>query len=77
MIIKYYLGIVTRNNFNSLYILVLFDIWVDINDFSISFISEKETWFTTAGIHFKVRAIIRCTDSSLPVIVAEISRLRD
>lgn len=42
MVVQYYLGIMWRIDFGTRYILVLLNIRVDIDDFTVSFISKQK-----------------------------------
>ncbi len=77
MVVENNLSVVRRIDLSSCYIFIEFAFGININDFTIPFVSEKKARLSTSGIYLEVWWIVWCTNSSFPVVVAEISRFGD
>lgn len=58
MVIKNDLSVVRRIDLSSSDIFIKFTFGIDINDFTIPLVSEKQAGFTTTSINLEIRRII-------------------
>lgn len=73
MIVEDDLRVVWGVDFPSGHVLVQFDVGVHVNHLPVAFVSEQQTGFAAARVHLEVGTVVGCADSSLPVVVAQIS----
>lgn len=73
MVVENNLGVIRGIDFTASYILVKFTFGVDIDDFTISFISKKKARLSAAGVNFEVWWVVRGTYSGFPIVVTQIS----
>lgn len=78
MVVKDDLSVVWREDFETFdtLLVVLLELRIHVDHFSITLVSEKQTALTASGIDFEVRGIVGSADACLPVVVAEVTWLR-
>ncbi len=72
MIIKDNLSIITALYFGSLHIFLQFFIRIDINLFSVSFISENESLIPVTGVHLEIWGVVRTAGVGSPVEIGQV-----
>lgn len=77
MIIEHNLRIIRRIDLSPGNIFIKLNVWIYIDDFSITLVSEQETWFTTSSIDLEVGGVVWCTYACLPIVIAEVGGFGD
>ncbi len=74
MIVKNNLCVVRREHLSSGNVLVQLYVWIHVNYFSVSLVSEQKPRFTTACVYLEVWRIVGSTNSCFPVVVTQVCR---